>query len=140
MTDPTESEESVQHMKVKLGPLISSGFPVRVLTRPDLSGELTSQGICGSSCQFMLVSGGEWITAYQADQRRHLQAVMLSSKLEARGSKVINAPANSREASCSQHPVLDEQFLLENCYVFSPSDLSKANISSKELKDVSMLQ
>lgn len=84
----------------------------------------------------MLVSGGEWITAYQADQRRHLQAVMLSSKLEER-SKSINAPANSREASCSRHAVLDEQFLLENCYVFSPGDLIEANISSKELKDVS---
>lgn len=39
MSGPIDQEESVQHVKVKLGPLAFSGFPVRVLTRPDQNGE-----------------------------------------------------------------------------------------------------
>ena len=81
--------------------------------------------------------GGEWITAYQAEQKRHLRTVMVSSKLEGTRSKVIAPPTNTREASSSQKCILNTRFLLENCYVNTPNDLSVANISGKELIDVS---
>lgn len=137
MTDTTDEEESVRHVKVKLGPLAFSGFPVRVLTRPEQGKKLVFiESIFILPVKCILPIGGEWITAYQAEQKRHLQAVMLSSKFEERQSKVIGPPVNTREASCSRRAVLDEQFLLENCYVCTPSDLSEANISGKALTEV----
>ena len=82
--------------------------------------------------------GGEWITAYQAEQRSHLKAVMISSKLDAQRSRVVGPPTNTREASHHARTVLDRSFLLETCFVDAPGDLSVANVSGRELNDVSM--
>lgn len=62
---------------------------------------------------------------------------MISSKLEGTRSKVIAPPTNTREASGSRKSTLNTLFLLGNCYVNTPNDLSEANISGKELIDVS---
>ena len=85
------------------------------------------------------LSGGEWITAYQAEQRRHLKAVMKSTKPGGQRSKMIYPPTNTREASSFLRPSLNGLFLMLNCFVKSPGDLCVANISGKDLKDVSKL-
>ena len=61
---------------------------------------------------------------------------MLSSRLEAKKLEAIYPPTNTREGSCKR-AVLDAKFLLEKCYVFTPEDLYEANVSGKELLDVS---
>lgn len=86
----------------------------------------------------LLIKGGEWITAYQAEQRKHLKAVITATRGEgSKGSKVVRPPTNTREASYVPPIVLNASFLLEHCCIESPGDLSDANISGKQLKDVS---
>ena len=76
--------------------------------------------------------------AYQADQRRHLQAVIVPLvKEHARTSKILRSPTNTREASGVPRKVLDKLFLLKHCYGREPSDLCVCNVSGKELQDVS---
>ncbi len=136
--------EPSKHLQVKLGPIVPSGFPVRVLTRPN-HGEcecIASLYMVACQCVYILhgsfvTLAGEWITAYQAEQWQHLKAVMKSTKLEGKRSKIIYPPTNTREASSVLHPVLNKLFLLLNCYVTSPGDLCVANISERDLMDVS---
>ena len=88
---------------------------------------------------FFAYPGGEWVIAYQADQRRHLQAVIVPLvKEQARGSKILRPPTNTREASGVPR-VLDRAFLLKHCYGQEPSDLCVCNVSGKGLQDVSKI-
>ena len=76
--------------------------------------------------------------AYQADQRRHLQAVIVPLvKEHARRSQILRPPTNTREASGVPRKVLDKSFLLKHCYGQEPGDLCVCNISGKGLQDVS---
>lgn len=87
------------------------------------------------------VKGGEWVTAYQADQRRHLQAVivpLVTERVTRQGSKILRPPTNTREASGVPRKVLDREFLLRHCYGREPSDLCVCNVSGEELQDVSL--
>ncbi len=87
------------------------------------------------------MKGGEWITAYKAEQTSRLKAVLKSSKPgKSERSKVTLPPANTREASSLPRSILDRPFLLLHCYAKCPSDLSVANISASKLKDVSPIQ
>lgn len=87
-----------------------------------------------------ILLGGEWVIAYQANQRQHLQAVivpLVTERVIRQGSKILYPPTNTREASCAPRKVLDGEFLLKHCYGRKPSDLCVCNISSEELQDVS---
>ena len=78
--------------------------------------------------------------AYQADQRRHLEAVIIplvNERIARQGSKLLRPPTNTREASGVSRKVLDKSFLLRHCYGREPSDLCVCNVSSAELQDVS---
>lgn len=84
--------------------------------------------------------GGEWVIAYQTDQRRHLQAVIVPLVAEHsihQGSKILRPPTNTREASGVPRKVLDRSFLLKHCYGQEPGDLCVCNVSSNDLRDVS---
>jgi hypothetical protein len=80
------------------------------------------------------------VIAYQADQRRHLQAVIVPLVKEhargSRGSKILRPPTNTREASGVPRKVLDRAFLLKHCYGREPGDLCVCNVSGKGLQDV----
>ena len=81
--------------------------------------------------------------AYQADQRRHLQAVivpLVNERIARQRSKLLRPPTNTREASGVSRKVLDKAFLLRHCYGREPSDLCVCNVSSAELQDVSNTQ
>lgn len=81
--------------------------------------------------------------AYQADQRRHLEAVivpLVTERVTRHGSKLLRPPTNTREASgVPGRKVLDRSFLLSHCYGREPSDLCVCNISGVELQDVSLI-
>ena len=81
------------------------------------------------------------MTAYQADQRRYLRAVIVPlAKEQARRPKILRPPANTREASAAiQQKVLDGAFLLKHCYGQEPSDLCVCNVSGKGLQDVKII-
>jgi hypothetical protein len=103
-----------------LGPVAVNGFPARRFTK-------------STSYQ-----GGEWVTAYQAEQRRHLRAVFLSQEQQGRygpGSwGLLSPPLNTREASGAPRRVLNREFLMRHCFVDTPSDLSHADISGVHQK------
>ena len=81
---------------------------------------------------------GEWITAYQADQRRRLKAVLSTSvRGGIESGKALRPPTNTREASGILRKTLDGSFLLKHCYVEKPSDLCVCNISGEGLQEVS---
>lgn len=83
--------------------------------------------------------GGEWVTAYQAEQRSRLKAVFLSQQQPQKGgwaSGHLSPPANTREASGLPRRVLDREFLQKHCFVNHPSDLSVADISGANLRAV----
>ena len=78
------------------------------------------------------------MTAYQAEQRRHLRAVL---EQEGRGGPgswgLLSPPLNTRETSGAPRRVLNRVFLMRHCSVETPSDLSHADISGVHLKSVS---
>ena len=101
---------------------------------------LSALGIAFTNDIEIMISlqGGEWVIAYQADQRRHLQAVIVPLvKEHARESKILRPPTNTREASGVPRKVLDRAFLLKHCYGQEPGDLCVCNVSGRELQDVS---
>lgn len=76
--------------------------------------------------------GGEWVTAYQAEQRSRLRAVFLSQQQRVAYGQVwshLRPPTNTREASGATRRVLDREFLMRHCFVEHPTDLSDADIS-----------
>lgn len=86
------------------------------------------------------LTGGEWVTAYQAEQRSRLKTVFLSQHHE-RGhgsSGHLSPPANTREASGLLKKTLDKGFLTRHCFVEQPTDLSDGDISGVHLKTVSI--
>ncbi|CAI8026257.1 X-ray radiation resistance-associated protein 1 [Geodia barretti] len=103
-----------------LGPVAVNGFPARRFTK-------------STSYQ-----GGEWVTAYQAEQRRHLRAVFLSQEQQGRHGSgswgLLSPPLNTREASGATRRVLNREFLMRHCFVDAPSDLSHADISGVHQK------
>ena len=86
-----------------------------------------------------MCTGGEWITAYETDQRRRLRAVLSTSVRETESARVLRPPTNTREVSCAPRKVLDGFFLLKHCYVEDPTDLCVCNISGEGLQDVSLV-
>ena len=89
--------------------------------------------------------GGKWKNSYNAEERRHLKAVMMplrkiepTKKIEPLRSKVTLPPPNTREAGCPSHNRLSKKLLMKHCYVEQPSDLTVANISGYQLTDVSV--
>ena len=82
---------------------------------------------------------GEWITAYQADQKTRLRVVLSTSMRGGIASgTTIRPPTNTREVSGAPRKMLDAVFLLKHCYVEEPSDLCVCNISGEGLKVVSL--
>lgn len=87
----------------------------------------------------MCTAGGEWVTAYQAEQRSKLKTVFLSQhqSLHNRGSGRLSPPTNTREASGLPKKTLDKEFLMRHCFVEQPTDLSDGDISGMHLTTVS---
>ena len=81
------------------------------------------------------------MTAYQAEQRRHLRAVFLSQEKQGRHGPgswgLLSPPLNTREASGATRRVLNREFLMRHCFVDAPSDLSHADISGVHQNSVS---
>ena len=79
------------------------------------------------------------MSAYQAEQRSRLKAVLSPSVRRATGNSLPRPPTNTREASGLSRqllPALDEPFLLKHCYVERPGDLCVCNISGAGLEVV----
>lgn len=81
------------------------------------------------------------MTAYQAEQRRHLRAVFLSQEQQGRNGPgswaLLSPPLNTREPSGVGRRILNREFLMRHSFVEQPSDLSHADISSVHYKSVS---
>ena len=133
---------------MRLGPVAPSGFPVRSLTRQlDGTSKLGEWRMTfykvwleysSVIMHAMMHADGEWITAYQADQRRRLKAVLSTSvRGGIESEKALRPPTNTREASGILRKTLDGSFLLKHCYVEKPSDLCVCNISGEGLQEVS---
>lgn len=91
-------------------------------------------------CSF--TTGGEWVTAYQAEQRSKLKTVFLTQHQSLHGGGWgslgrLSPPANTREASGVPRKKLDKIFLMRHCFVEQPTDLSDADISGVHLTTVS---
>lgn len=86
------------------------------------------------------LAAGEWVTAYQAEQRSRLKTVFLSQQhVQGQGSSgYLSPPANTREASGLLRKTLDKRFLMRHCFVEQPTDLSDGDISGVHLRTVSI--
>ena len=86
--------------------------------------------------------GGEWVTAYQVEQRNRLRTVLRDHsqchKIDSR-SEHLRPPTNTREASGGTQRVLDKAFLMRHCFVEQPTDLSDGDISGVHLTTVRAL-
>lgn len=91
-----------------------------------------------NGCPCLLAAGGEWISAYQTEQKKRLRAVLSTSARETKSAGTVNPPANTREVSGALKKILDGFFLLKHCYVEDPSDLCVCNISGVGLRSVSI--
>ena len=83
-----------------------------------------------------LGAGGEWVTAYQAQQRSRLRTVFLSQEPRLTGHTHLTPPTNTREASGVGRRRLDRGFLTRHCFVEQPTDLSEADISGVQQNSV----
>lgn len=98
---------------------IYPGFPARSLTKR-ISGDASTSG--------------EWVTAYRAEQKRHLRAVLSSCLRDTRSSKERRKVQRTLSDSNDDAPVLDMRFLLHHCCITNPKDLCVCHISGMDLK------
>lgn len=120
------AEETLPPLEMKKRDVMASvsfsGFPVRSLIR-----HVGRRG------------GGEWILAYQAQQKKRLR-VTLTSAIKDHGillgeSARITAPENTPLHTSAIHRcTLDKKLLLKTGFVNEPSELCVCNISGQELK------
>lgn len=100
---------------------------------------LTDQATCMTAVVVHAHVDGEWITAYQADQKTRLRVVLSTSMRGGiESGRTIRPPTNTREVSGAPRKMLDRMFLLKHCYVEEPSDLCVCNVSGEGLKVVSL--
>ena len=96
-----------------VGPAMYSGFPVRTLTKRLSGGRYHC--LCRMSCEPCITEGstsGEWITAYRAEQKRHLRAALSSCLYEAKSSNKRRTASRSPSGSKEGSQVLDTRFLV----------------------------
>eukprot|EP00731_Ephydatia_muelleri_P018176 Em0011g216a len=88
------------------------------------------------SCEPCITEGstsGEWITAYRAEQKRHLRAALSSCLYEAKSSNKRRTASRSPSGSKEGSQVLDTRFLLQHCCIKNPKDLCVCHINGMDL-------
>jgi hypothetical protein len=94
-------------------------------------------------------NSGQWIIAYQAEQRKRLKTSLKSvstarnSFLSESGVNWLTAPGNTpsaRMSSARYHNKFDKEFLMVHGYVDKPEDLYAVNISDLQLEAYSDME